>query len=108
MVFEKRDQTMAGFRPLNNLVLIRKCERETKSKGGITLVSGYAQEGVPQEADVIAVGRGNVLTDGSVRPLDIKVGDRVLILEEQCFGIKIEGAEYLIASDANIFGVIEA
>ena len=64
------------FRPLHDRILVRRIEEQQKSKGGI-IIPDTAKE-KPQEGRVIAVGTGRVLEDGSVRPLDVKKGDRIL------------------------------
>ena len=94
-----------GFRPLHDRVLVRRVEAEEKSQGGI-IIPDTAKE-KPIEGEVVAVGNGKVLEDGKVRPLDIKVGDRVLFSKYAGTDIKIEGEEHLMMREEDILGVIE-
>ena len=80
-------------------------EEEEKTKGGI-IIPDTAKE-KPLEGKVIAVGNGKILEDGKVRPLDVKVGDRVLFGKYAGTEIKIEGDEHLMLREEDILGVIE-
>ena len=95
------------IRPLHDRVIVRREEEEATSAGGI-LLPGSAQE-KPNQGEVIAVGNGRVLDSGDVRPVDVKVGDKVV------FGkyagqdtIDVEGEELIILSETDIKAVIEA
>ena len=95
------------IRPLHDRVIVRREEEEATSAGGI-LLPGSAQE-KPNQGEVIAVGNGRVLDNGDVRPIDVKVGDKVV------FGkyagqdtIDVEGEELIILSETDIKAVIEA
>ncbi len=95
------------IRPLHDRVIVRREEEEATSAGGI-LLPGSAQE-KPNQGEVIAVGSGRVLDNGDVRPVDVKVGDKVV------FGkyagqdtIDVEGEELIILSETDIKAVIEA
>ena len=93
------------FRPLQDRVLIRRIEEEERTKGGI-IVPDTAKE-KPMEGEVIAAGPGARGDDGTVHPLDVKVGDRVLFGKWSGTEVKIEGVEYLIMKESDIMGVIE-
>lgn len=94
------------FRPLGDRVLLKRLEeQESKTAGGI-IIPGTAQE-KPQEGEIIAVGNGKHLESGDVKPLDIKVGDRVLFGKYSGNEIKIEGEEHMIMREDEILGVIE-
>ncbi|WP_036859330.1 co-chaperone GroES [Porticoccus hydrocarbonoclasticus] len=93
------------IRPLHDRVVIRRKEEEEKTAGGI-LLPGSAKE-KPNEGEVVAVGIGRVLDSGEVRPVDVKVGDKVV------FGkyagsdtIEIDGQELVILSESDIKAVI--
>jgi chaperonin GroES len=95
------------IRPLHDRVVIRRKEEEEKTAGGI-LLPGSAKE-KPNEGEVVAVGSGRVLDNGDVRPIDVKVGDKVV------FGkyagsdtIEIDGQELVILSESDIKAVITA
>lgn len=94
------------IRPLHERVVVRRVEEEQKTAGGIVL-PGSAQE-KPTRGEIIAVGKGRILDNGDVRPLDVQVGDTVIFKEG--FGVekqKIDGEEVLIMSESDILGVIE-
>ncbi|OCC16428.1 Heat shock protein 60 family co-chaperone GroES [Dissulfuribacter thermophilus] len=93
------------IRPLHDRILVQRLEEEEKTKGGI-IIPDTAKE-KPIEGKVIAVGNGKVLENGEVRPLEVKVGDRVLFGKYAGTDIKIEGEEYLIMREDDILGVIE-
>jgi chaperonin GroES len=91
--------------PLQDRVLIERIEpAEEKSPGGI-IIPDTAKE-KPMEGKVIAVGKGRVKEDGTVIPLDVKVGDRVIFSKYAGTEIKIDGKEYLIMREDDILGII--
>src|SRR5262245_54639825 len=94
-----------GFRPLHDRVLIRRVEAEQKSAGGI-LIPDTAQE-KPMEGEVVAAGPGARGEDGTVHPLDVKAGDRVLFGKWSGTEIKIDGEELMIMKEADIMGRFE-
>jgi len=92
-------------RPLHDRVIVQRTEEEQKSKGGI-IIPDTAKE-KPQEGKIIAVGKGKMLDDGKLVPLDVKVGDKVLFNKYAGSDIKIEGEEYMIMREEDVLGVIE-
>jgi chaperonin GroES len=92
------------IRPLQDRLVVRRVEEEEKSKGGI-IIPDTAKE-KPIEGEVIAVGNGKVTEKGDVRPLDVKVGDRVLFGKYAGTEVKIEGDEVLILREDDVLGVI--
>ncbi len=95
---------MANIRPLQDRVLIKRLKEEEKTKGGI-IIPDTAKE-KPLEGEVIAVGNGKVLEDGTVRKLDVKVGDRVLIGKYSGTEVKVDGEDRLILREDDILGVL--
>lgn len=93
------------LRPLGDRILVKSVEPKEVKKGGI-IIPDTAKE-KPQEAEVIAVGKGKVNDDGKVFPLDVKVGDHVLFGKYSGTEVKIEDVEYLIMQESDILGVIE-
>ena len=93
-----------NFRPLHDRVVVQRVDAETKTKGGI-IIPDTAKE-KPVEGEVIAVGNGKVMEDGKVRPLDVKVGDRVLFSKYGGTEVKLDGIEHLIMREDDILGVI--
>ena len=93
------------FRPLHDRVVVRRIDAEEKTKGGI-IIPDTAKE-KPIEGEVVAVGNGKVLEDGTVRKLDVKIGDRVLFGKYSGTEVKIEGEEALIVREDDILAVLE-
>jgi chaperonin GroES len=92
------------FRPLHDRVLVRRVAEEGKTAGGI-IIPDTAKE-KPMEGEVVAVGPGARSDDGEIRPLDVKVGDRVLFGKWSGTEVKIDGAELLIMKESDIMGVL--
>ena len=93
------------IRPLQDRVIVRRTEEDEKTKGGI-IIPDTAKE-KPMEGKIIAVGKGKVLEDGKIHPLDVKAGDRVLFGKYAGTEVKIDGEEHLIMREDDILGVIE-
>ncbi|TVR83189.1 MAG: co-chaperone GroES [Rhodospirillales bacterium] len=94
------------FRPLHDRVLVRRIEQEEKTSGGI-IIPDTAKE-KPQEGEVVAVGAGARKDDGTLIPVDVKAGDRVLFGKWSGSEVKIEGEELLIMKESDILGILEA
>ena len=92
------------IRPLHDRVIVKRLEEERKSAGGILIPDNAAEK--PDQGEVIAVGNGKVLEDGKSRPLDVKVGDRILFVKYSGSTVKVEGTEYLVMREEDIMGVI--
>ena len=92
------------FRPLHDRVVVKRLEEERKSAGGIVIPDNAAEK--PDQGEVIAVGNGKILEDGKTRPLDVKVGDRILFGKYSGTTVKVEGDEYLVMREDDIMGVI--
>lgn len=93
------------IRPLGDRILLKRIEEEQKSKGGI-LIPDTARE-KPQEGKVVAVGKGRLLEDGKLVPLEVKKGDRVLFGKYSGSEVKLVGEEHLIVREDDILGVME-
>jgi chaperonin GroES len=91
------------IRPLQDRIVVKRMEGETKTKGGI-IIPDTAKE-KPIEAKVVAVGNGKVLKDGKVRPVDVKVGDVVLFGKYSGTEVKIDGEDHLILREDDILAV---
>ena len=94
------------FRPLQDRVLVRRIAQEEKSTGGI-IIPDTAQE-KPMEGEVVAAGPGARAEDGSIRPLDVKAGDRVLFGKWSGTEIKIDGEDLMIMKESDLLGIIDA
>jgi len=93
------------IQPLQDRILVKRIEEEERTKGGI-IIPDTAKE-KPQEGVVVAVGRGKVLEDGKILPLDVKAGNRILFQKYAGTEVKIEGVEHLIIREEDILGVVE-
>ena len=93
------------LRPLHDRILVRRIEEEEKTKGGL-IIPDTAKE-KPQEAKVIAVGKGKVNDDGKLRPLDVHKGDRILFGKYSGSEIQLEGNEHLIIREDDVLAVLE-
>jgi chaperonin GroES len=93
------------IRPLQDRIIVKRLEEETKTKGGI-IIPDTAKE-KPIEGKVVAVGKGKKTDDGKLIALDVKVGDKVLFSKYGGTEVKIDGEEYLIMREDDILGVIE-
>lgn len=94
------------IRPLQDRVVVRRKEEETKTAGGIVLPGSAAEK--PAQGEVLAVGPGRILENGEKRPIDLKVGDTVVFGKYASNTIKIDSEELLILSESEIYGVIES
>jgi chaperonin GroES len=92
-------------RPLQDRVLIKRLEEETKTAGGIIIPDNHKEK--PAQGEVVAVGTGYRLNDGSTRTLDVKAGDRVLFGKYSGTEVKVEGNDFVIMKEDEILGVFE-
>jgi chaperonin GroES len=93
------------IRPLHDRVMLKRLEEERKTASGIVIPDTAAEK--PDQGEIKAVGTGKVLENGKVRPLDVKVGDKVLFGKYSGQTVKVEGEELLVVREEDIMGVIE-
>ena len=93
-------------RPLHDRVIVKRLEEERKTASGIVIPDTAAEK--PDQGEVIAVGKGKVGDNGSLLPLEVKVGDRILFGKYSGQAFKMEGVEYLQMREEDIIGVIES
>jgi chaperonin GroES len=93
------------IRPLQDRLVVKRLAEEEKTKGGIIIPDSAKEK--PVEGEVVAVGNGKVLDDGTQRKLDVKSGDRVLFGKYSGTEIKIDGVEHLILREDEVLGIIE-
>ena len=94
-----------NIRPLHDRVVIRRMEEERTSSGGIMIPDSATEK--PIQGEVIAVGKGKSLDNGDVRPLDVKVGDRVLFGKYSGTEVKVSDEEVVVMREDDIMGVVE-
>jgi chaperonin GroES len=92
-------------RPLYDRVIIRRVAEEEKTKGGIIIPDSAKEK--PSEGEVVAAGNGKVDDKGTLRPLNVKKGDRILFGKYSGSEIKIDGVDHLIVREDDILGIIE-
>ncbi len=93
-------------RPLHDRVIVRRLDEERKTAGGIVIPDSAAEK--PVRGEIIAVGKGKILENGDVRPLDVKVGDKVLYGKYSGTEVKVDGQELLVMREDDIMAVLEA
>ena len=92
-------------RPLQDRILVHRIEEEEMSAGGIIIPDSAKEK--PSEGKVIAVGKGKVKEDGTLQPLDVKKGDRILFSKYAGTEINVDGEEHIIIREDDVLGVCE-
>ena len=93
------------IRPLHDRVIVKRLEEERTSPGGIVIPDTAAEK--PIQGKVVAVGKGKILEDGSVRALDVKVGDKILFGKYGGTEVKVDGEELLVMREEDVMAIIE-
>lgn len=93
------------IRPLQDRIIVERIESEDKTSSGLYIPDSAKEK--PQQGKVIAIGKGRVREDGSIQPLDLKKGDKILFGKYAGTEIKIEGGEFLILREDDVLGVLE-
>lgn len=99
------EANVMSIRPLHDRVLIRRSEEETKTPGGIVLPESATEK--PMTGEVIAVGKGKVNSNGDVRPLEVKAGDKVIFGKYAGTEVKVDNEKLLIMREDDVMGVME-
>lgn len=94
-----------NIRPLHDRVVVRRMEEERTTAGGIVIPDSATEK--PIQGEIIAVGNGKILDNGESRPLDVKVGDRVLFGKYSGTEVKLDGEDFLVMREDDIMGVVE-
>jgi chaperonin GroES len=94
------------IRPLHDRVVIKRMEEERTSPGGIVIPDTATEK--PIKGEVLAVGKGKILENGEVRPLDLQAGDKVLFGKYSGTEVKVEGEDLLVMREDDVMAVIEA
>ncbi|MCD4689246.1 MAG: co-chaperone GroES [Desulfuromonadaceae bacterium] len=94
-----------NIRPLRDRIIVERVEEETTTAGGIIIPDSAKEK--PQQGIIKAVGKGKVTEDGTLLPMDVKVGDRILFGKYAGSEVKIDGIEYQIMREEDILGVLE-
>ena len=94
-----------NLRPLHDRIVVERLEQETKTASGIVIPDQAAEK--PDQGEVIATGNGKILEDGKVRPLDVKVGDKILFGKYSGQTVKVGNDEYLVMREEDVFAVVQ-
>ena len=94
------------IRPLYDRIVVKRIEEQETVRGGIIIPDSAKEK--PQEGEVIAVGNGKRLENGTLVPLDVKAGDRILFGKYSGSDIKLDGDEYMIMREDEVLGVLDA
>jgi chaperonin GroES len=94
-----------NIRPLHDRVVIKRMEEERTSPGGIVIPDTATEK--PVKGEVIAVGKGKIMENGEIRPLDLKQGDKVLFGKYSGTEVKVEGEDFLVMREDDVMAVIE-
>jgi chaperonin GroES len=92
------------IRPLHDRIMVRRIEETQKMQGGLHIPDSAQEK--PQEAEVLAVGTGKRLEDGKIQPLDVKVGDRILLGKYSGSDVQMDGQELLIVREDEVLGIL--
>jgi chaperonin GroES len=112
LMTKSRNLTLFGgleavnIRPLQDRVLIRRLDKESKSPGGIVIPDSAAEK--PIMGEVVAAGSGKILDNGEIRKPAVQVGDRVLFGKYAGTEVKLDNQEFLVMREDDIMGIIEA
>ena len=93
------------IRPRHDRVIVKRLEEERTSPGGIVIPDSAAEK--PSQGKVISAGKGKILENGSVRALDVKVGDKILFGKYSGTEVKVNGDDLLVMREEDIMAVIE-
>jgi len=93
------------IRPLHDRIIVKRLEEERKTASGIVIPDTAAEK--PDQGEIVAVGKGKVNEEGKVRPLDVKVGDKILFGKYSGQTVKVQGEELLVMREEDVMGVIE-
>jgi len=94
-----------NIRPLQDRLIVERVAEEEKTSSGLFIPETAKEK--PQQGKVVAVGKGRVKEDGSIQPLDLKAGDKILFGKYAGTEINVEGNEYLIMREDDVLGVME-
>jgi len=92
-------------KPLQDRVLVKRFEEETKTAGGIIIPDNHKEK--PAKGEVVSVGTGYRNNDGSVRALDVKTGDQILFSKYAGTEVKVDGKDFIIMKEDEILGIIQ-
>jgi chaperonin GroES len=98
--------SIMNIRPLYDRVVVKRIEEEETTRSGIVIPDSAKEK--PQEGEVMAVGRGKRIEDGTIVALDVNVGDRILFGKYSGHEITLDGVEYIIMREDDVLGILDA
>ena len=104
VINEAKGAKHMSFRPLHDRVLVRRIEAEAKTAGGIIIPDSAKEK--PQEGEVVSVGTGTRSETGTITPLDVKAGDKILFGKWSGTEVKVDGEDLIIMKESDILGII--
>ncbi len=93
------------LQPLADRIVVKALAQEEKTKSGIVLPDTAKEK--PQEGEVLAVGPGKVMDNGSRMPMEISVGDKVIYSKYGGTEVKVDGQEYLILKESDVLAILK-
>ena len=93
------------LRPLYDRIIVKRLDQETKTASGIVIPDAAAEK--PDQGEVLAIGNGKSMEDGSVRPLTVKVGDQVLFGKYSGQTVKMNGEELLVMREDDVMAIVQ-
>jgi len=101
-----KEHSTMKIRPLHDRVIVKRQEEDRTSPGGIVIPATAAEK--PVQGKIVAVGKGKILEDGQVRPLDVKVGDLILFGKYSGSEVRFEGEELVVMREEDLMAVLES
>ena len=93
------------LRPLYDQIIVKRMDQETKTASGIVIPDAAAER--PDQGEVLAIGDGRIMQDGSLRPLVVKVGDQVLFKKYASQTVKVDGQELLVMNESDVVAIVQ-
>ena len=101
----KKGENIVKIRPLHDRVIVRRLEEERRTPGGLVLPDSAKEK--PIQGEIVAAGKGKILENGDVRPLDVKVGDKILFGKYSGTEVRVGNEELLVMREEDIVGIVE-
>jgi chaperonin GroES len=93
------------LQPLHDRVIVKRLDQETKTASGLIIPDSAAEK--PDQGEILAVGKGKTIDEGKLRPLEVKVGDRVLFGKYSGQAVKVDGDELLVMREEDIMAIVK-
>jgi chaperonin GroES len=104
--FKLEANSNMNIRPLYDRIVVKRIEEQETTRNGIVIPDSAKEK--PQEGEVMAIGHGKRIEDGTLVPLDVKAGDRILFGKYSGSEITLKGTEYIIMREDDVLGVLDS